>query len=207
MGDIISKDMPARGMNDPFLLPVLGVMILFYAIYFVKMFAQKRRGIQTRQLGKGKNREARAVERALSFATFAVVPAQLVSLIFGWNLAPAPLRMAGVLFGFGGDAIFLTAVITMRDSWRAGIPSEEKTELITDGIYSYSRNPAFLGFDLMYIGILLAYFNLVLLPLTILTVVTLHLQILQEESFLRSAFGGEYMEYKKHTSRYLGRRR
>ena len=103
--------------------------------------------------------------------------------------------------------MFLLAVVTMRDSWRAGIPSsEEKTTLISDGIYKYSRNPAFLGFDLMYIGILLAYFNAALFVLTMLTVLALHLQILQEEKYLSDTFGEAYMEYKKHTSRYLGRR-
>ena len=43
----------------------------------------------------------------------------------------------------------------MRDFWRAGISETDKTELVTEGIYQISRNPAFLGFDLLYIGILL----------------------------------------------------
>ena len=40
----------------------------------------------------------------------------------------------------------------MKDSWQAGIPDKDKTELVTTGIYRFSRNPAFLGFDLMYVG-------------------------------------------------------
>lgn len=43
----------------------------------------------------------------------------------------------------------------MRDSWRAGISETDKTELVTEGIYQISRNSAFLGFDLLYIAILL----------------------------------------------------
>ena len=43
----------------------------------------------------------------------------------------------------------------MRDSWRAGISETDKTELVTEGIYQISRNPAFLRFDLLHIGILL----------------------------------------------------
>ncbi len=39
--------------------------------------------------------------------------------------------------------------------WRAGVSEKEKTELVTAGIYRWSRNPAFLGFDLLYIGFLL----------------------------------------------------
>ena len=207
MGTGISNGAPAKGIADPFFLPALAVIILFYAIYFAKMLAQRKRGIQTRQLGKGKTGEIRLVEVVLSIATFVIVPIQLLSLIFGWNFAPGFLRIIGIFLGFAGDFLFLAAVITMRDSWRAGIPSEDKTELISDGIYGYSRNPAFLGFDLMYIGILLAYFNALMLPFTILTVVALHLQILQEEKYLSGAFGMEYMNYRERTARYLGRKR
>lgn len=45
----------------------------------------------------------------------------------------------------------------MRDSWSAGISETDKTELVTEGIYQFSRNPAFLEFNLLYIGILLEW--------------------------------------------------
>ena len=47
----------------------------------------------------------------------------------------------------------------MRDSWRAGIPERDGTELVTGGLYAFSRNPAFLGFDLMYLGVFLLFAN------------------------------------------------
>lgn len=55
--------------------------------------------------------------------------------------------------GATGDVVFLAAVLCMRDSWRAGIPEKDKTELVTRGIFKISRNPAFLGFDFVYIGV------------------------------------------------------
>ena len=91
-------------------------------------------------------------------------------------------------------------------SWRAGIPDQDHTELVTYGIYLFSRNPAFLGFDLMYIGVMLMYCNLLTVPLTVFAIVMLHLQILQEERYLEETFGATYREYKRHTFRYLGRR-
>ena len=64
-----------------------------------------------------------------------------------------------------GDAIFLLSVLCMKDSWQAGIPDKDKTELVTTGIYRFSRTPAFLCFDLMYVGALLLYGNLLTLPI------------------------------------------
>ena len=75
------------------------------------------------------------------------------------------------------------------------------------GIYSISRNPAFLGFDCVYMGFLLLFFNWPLLVLSVFAMVMLHLQILQEEKYLEETFGAEYTQYKAKTCRYLGRRR
>ena len=119
---------------------------------------------------------------------------------------PVNARFTGFCIGTLGDLIFLFSVLCMKDSWRAGIPDKDKTKLITAGIYRYSRNPAFLGFDFMYIGLLLMYFNLSMLVVSAFAIIMLHMQILQEEHFLIDTFGEEYIEYKKHVFRYLGRR-
>lgn len=55
-------------------------------------------------------------------------------------------------------------------------------------------------------GILLMYFNPVLLVCSILAMVLFHLQILQEERFLSDTFGREYQEYRAHTCRYFGKK-
>ena len=106
-----------------------------------------------------------------------------------------------------GNLIFLISVICMKDSWRAGIPESDKTKLVTNGIYKFSRNPAFFGFDLMYIGVLLMFFNPVNLIFSLFPIIMLHLQILQEEKYMEATFGKEYLDYKKKTFRYLGNKK
>lgn len=197
----------AGRLDSLFSISALLIMVLFYGIYYTKKIAQKRKGIQTTQLGRGKEKSVRRVEIIMSAATLLIVPVEVVSILSGWNHMPSPVRIAGIVIGLAGDMVFLAAVLTMRDSWRAGIPKTDRTEFVSHGIYQYSRNPAFLGFDMMYIGILLIYFNGVLLFFTIWAVVMLHLQILQEERYLETVFGGEYSVYKKHTGRYLGRKK
>ncbi len=34
-----------------------------------------------------------------------------------------------------GAIVFVISVVTMRDSWRAGVSKTDKTNLVTDGIY------------------------------------------------------------------------
>ena len=190
----------------PYPLLALFVLAVFYGIYFAKMLAQKCHGIRTRQIGKRKEQSIHRVELLMSMATLAVVIAQLASIAFGWSCLAANARFTGFVTGMLGDLIFLLSVLSMKDSWRAGIPDQDRTELVTSGIYQFSRNPAFLGFDLMYIGVMLMYCNYLTVPLSVFSIVMLHLQILQEERYLEETFGEAYREYKRQTFRYLGRR-
>lgn len=187
-------------------IPALTVLAVFYGIYFVKMLMQKRRGIQTHQIGRRKEKQLHTVETLMSIATVGIVAAQLMSILFGWNHMPTSARFTGFCLGLLGDLIFLLAVLQMKDSWRAGIPDQDKTKLVTAGIYRFSRNPAFLGFDFMYLGVMLMYFNGLTVLFTIYAVVMLQLQILQEEKYLSTTFGEEYQAYQKQVFRYLGRR-
>lgn len=191
----------------PYSMLALFILVMFYCIYLAKAWLQKRRGIQTHQIGKGKERRVQAVENVMGIVTVSIIPVQLLSIIFGWSHLSANARFTGFCVGALGDLIFLISVLCMKDSWRAGIPDRDKTKLVTDGIYRYSRNPAFLGFDLQYIGILLMYFNLLTFIFTIFAATMLHLQILQEEQYLTATFGAEYQAYQRRVFRYLGRRK
>ena len=191
----------------PYRLMALFVLAVFYGIYLVKQWRQKRRGIRSMQIGRGKDARTHTVETLMGIATVGIIPAQLLSIGFGWSHLPASARFTGFCVGILGDLIFLLSVLCMKDSWRAGIPDGGGTKLVTDGIYRYSRNPAFLGFDLMYIGVFLMYCNLLTGMFTVFAIVMLHLQIRQEERYLTAAFGAEYLDYRHQVLRYLGRRK
>ena len=195
-------------LEEKLCYPALALIVLavFYGIYFGKMLAQKHHGIRTHQIGRRKEKAIHTVETLMSVATLGAPIAQLMSIAFGWNHLPAGARFTGVLVGMLGDGIFLLSVLCMKDSWRAGIPDKDKTELVTGGIYRYSRNPAFLGFDFMYVGVLLMYGNLLTFGFSVFAMVMLHLQILQEERYLEGVFGTAYAAYKKQVFRYLGRK-
>jgi len=183
------------------------ILLVFYGCYFGKMLIQNRKGIKTDQIGKGKVGLVRIIELTMKVATISVPLVELISIYLNTSSLPVWARNIGVVLALLGDVIFVISVLTMRDSWRAGVSETDKTELVTNGIYKISRNPAFLGFDLVYIGILLMFFNWILFAVSIFAMIMFHLQIVNvEEDFLVVAFGNEYLDYKKKVNRYLGRK-
>lgn len=188
---------------------IIAIMILlaFYGCYFAKLLGQRRRGIRTDQLGSGKTGFVRFVEVALKITACIVPAAELAAVVLNATVAPLWLRIGGAVLGVLGVTVFILSVAEMRDSWRAGVPESERTTLVTSGIYRVSRNPAFLGFDLVYIGILCMFLSWWLCCITAAAALMLHLQIVNvEEPFLIGAFGEEYLAYRKKVCRYIGRR-
>lgn len=182
------------------------IMIAFYTFYFAKIIIQKKQSIKTNQMGIGnKPKKVLIIERVMSAATVLTCIVGVCSILLVKSYLPEALRMAGIVIGVAAVVFFAAATITMKNSWRVGIP-EEKTSLVTSGIYSWSRNPAFVGFDLLYLSMNLMFFNIPLVLVSVWATVMLHLQILQEEEHMLKMFGREYEEYKKYTMRYWGRK-
>ena len=182
------------------------ILLAFYGCYFGKMILQRRKGIQTDHMGKDKIGFVKFIEVALKIITIAVPAVEMLSIFVLPASSPLWLRWTGVGIGVLGVVMFICSVVTMKDSWRAGV-SGDKTELITNGIYQISRNPAFLGFDLVYTGILLMFFNWWLCVVSWLAMLMLHLQIVNvEEDFLLKTVGVDFLNYRKKVCRYIGRK-
>ena len=104
---------------------------------------------------------------------------------------------------FGGGPVLMANPLPFEEFFDF-ISVGEKNSLVTSGIYSVSRNPAFLAFDLMHIGILINFYNCLLLMLTVFSILIFHLQIVKvEEKYLINTFGEEYLCYCRKVNRYL----
>lgn len=194
-------------MDMGFRIVAIVILLAFYGCYFTKMILQRKKGIRTNQMGKGKTGVVKRIEITMKIASLLVPAAELVSIVMNTSCLPVWVRIAGAFVGSCGVFVFILAVVTMRDSWRAGVSETEHTELVTGGVYQISRNPAFLGFDLVYTGILLMFFNWFLLAVSVFAGLMFHLQIVNvEEDFLVRTFGEAYLDYRKKVNRYLGRK-
>lgn len=90
-----------------------------------------------------------------------------------------------------------------RHSFRVGIDEQTKDQLITTGTFSFSRNPVFVAFMVFFLGLFLAYPNIITLALLVFSMIMIHRQILREEKFLKSHYGKEYEDYCSRVRRYL----
>ena len=95
-----------------------------------------------------------------------------------------------------------TTLRAFGDSWRLGIDRDAPGVLVTDGIFAWTRNPIYVGLDLLALGTSLVQGRLIVLALALVIAVMLHDQILREESFLARTYGDAYREYCARVRRY-----
>jgi protein-S-isoprenylcysteine O-methyltransferase Ste14 len=91
----------------------------------------------------------------------------------------------------------------MKNSWRIGIDTETKTELVTTGLFGLSRNPIFFGMILSLIGLFLVSPNALTFLFLILGYVLIQIQIRLEEEFLTNEHGQKYIDYKHKVRRLI----
>jgi protein-S-isoprenylcysteine O-methyltransferase Ste14 len=85
-------------------------------------------------------------------------------------------------------------------------PSQPTLVLATTGIFTWTRNPMYVGGSIVLLGIAIGCALDWVLLLLILSLPLVHYGIiLREESYLERKFGEEYRSYKKQVVRYWWR--
>ncbi|MCK0069035.1 methyltransferase family protein [Kordiimonas laminariae] len=116
-----------------------------------------------------------------------------------------PFSVFGVALMALGIGIAILSQIDMGKSWRIGIPEnkEDSQNLITGGLYSYSRNPIYVGIMIFVIGATLAVSGPITIFSMLATAILIGKIIEDEEAFMRQSFGEEYDCYCKRVRRWL----
>ena len=113
------------------------------------------------------------------------------------------VKILGAVLACVGLLIFVLAFVSFGDSWRIGIDRKTAGQLVTGGIFSISRNPIYVAFDLLFIGVFLINGTWFFLIFAVLAIFAVHMQTLREEKFLAQRYGEEYERYRRKTPRYL----
>jgi protein-S-isoprenylcysteine O-methyltransferase Ste14 len=102
-----------------------------------------------------------------------------------------------------GTVLFVSALRTMRSSDTGPSHDDDPPELITWGVFEYSRNPIYVGNCLQYVGVSLLYNSLWPLVLLVPVVAYLDRIIDQEEAYLEVRFDGEFESYRENVRRWV----
>jgi protein-S-isoprenylcysteine O-methyltransferase Ste14 len=78
-----------------------------------------------------------------------------------------------------------------------------KDEAIRKGMYRISRNPLYLCFSVMFLGLILASLSLPLLVIWMIYNIMTHFVILGEERYCLETYGESYNDYMKKVQRYF----
>lgn len=138
---------------------------------------------------------------ALMFIVLAYFLGRFVPLSFA---APPVLRYVGLAMTFAGFLLGIGAFLEFRKARTPVDPHASAKHLVTSGIYRFTRNPIYLGFLLMVIGLPLnsgLYWGIVLAPFYVLLMYRLIIR--HEEVYLERKFGKAYTSYTSRVRRWL----
>lgn len=110
--------------------------------------------------------------------------------------------------GFVVAAVGLLAVLAaqtgMGASWRIGVKETERTELVTDGVFSLVRNPIFTAMVTVQVGLTLVVPTWLSLAALACLIVAVEMQVrLIEEPYLLRMHGAAYRRYAAATGRFV----
>ncbi len=117
---------------------------------------------------------------------------------------PALVGLAGWSLTAVGSLLFLWGMATFSRMKTGIMLQQAATRIVDEPPYSWSRNPMYVAFTAMYVGLALAtglWWALVLLP-AVLIVLTVAV-IAREERYMRATFGDAYDDYCRRVRRWI----
>jgi len=192
-------------------------LFTFYCIFLIALFVipsyitYKRTGINPFKFSKEEtaiNYVGKAY-KLISFVAFITIC--INAFLPNWMIYLLPIEylqiknlvwLGFLLLHFSFIWIFI-AQRNMANEWRIGIDHENKVNLITNGLFSISRNPIFFGVILVFLGLFLIIPNTITAIILFTGILVIQVQVRLEEEFLLKELGEEYGVYMKNTKRWL----
>ena len=192
-------------------LPIYLIMYMLVAFVIPTYRTYKQTGINPITFGKNDNAHDYIgfIMKVLIVLLFVAVLTYSMSEKMYSYLVPISYLQTQILTITGLALIHIALVwisiaqFQMSNSWRIGIDEENKTKLVTEGIFSISRNPIFLGMIISVLGLFFIVPNALTFFLTITTYIVIKIQIRLEEEFLQKQHAQDYVNYKLKTKRLL----
>lgn len=99
--------------------------------------------------------------------------------------------------------IIVLSQVQMSSSWRIEVNKRDDANLITKGLFKYSRNPIFLAIRMAYFAMFLLVPCAYSLVVFIFGDLCFQIQVYQEEKALKQLFGKQYQQYCTQVPRWI----
>jgi protein-S-isoprenylcysteine O-methyltransferase Ste14 len=118
---------------------------------------------------------------------------------------PMGLRIAlALVLALIGTMLTVGALKLFRTTGQDPRPWLATPEIVTTGVYRFTRNPMYVGFALLQVAIGIGLGNLWVLLLAPLACAVVQVTAIRpEEVYLQRKFGDAYLDYKKSVRRWL----
>ena len=115
------------------------------------------------------------------------------------------ISIASALFlAIIGLTITILAQHQMGISWRAIIAKSKNTELITHGLFQYSRNPVYMGTLILFFSTVVLFPHILMLTCFLFAYLSIELIVrYDEELHLRKVHGDKYEQYCRRVNRFF----
>lgn len=120
-----------------------------------------------------------------------------------WYVENQLLQIIGIIILFVALVWIAIAQHQMSNSWRIGIDEKNKTRLVTEGVFSISRNPIFLGMLSTLLGLFLVIPNALTFMVFVTGFIVVQIQVRLEEEFLLKSHEEVYKKYCSQTRRWI----
>ncbi len=118
--------------------------------------------------------------------------------------APDALQTTGLVLALAGFVATLAGQSGMGASWRIGVDPEERTALVTTGVFGLVRNPIFTAMVGAQIGVLLMVPTWVSAAAVVALLKAVELQVRRaEEPYLAAVHGQAYTQNAAQVGRFL----
>jgi protein-S-isoprenylcysteine O-methyltransferase Ste14 len=149
-----------------------------------------------RESGKAGDFQLTRKENRLTYAVFLPMVVSWVYAVF------LPLQL-GTTWLYSGLIICLFGILFTIVAIR-NFANSPKDKVITKGLYSFTRNPTYIGMILMQIGLGIACSSWLYILLTVVLMILLNANLSAEERYCLYMYGDDYRKYKNSTPRWLG---
>jgi protein-S-isoprenylcysteine O-methyltransferase Ste14 len=120
-----------------------------------------------------------------------------------FNLIKFPFNLCGLIIALIGFGI-TGKTNDLFKKYKTTLYIEKSSNMITEGVFSKTRNPMYIGMFLVLLGSGIAFMNIIslLIPFGFILLIRLAF-ITKEEKMMHDTFGQDYLDYKNRVRRWI----